>query len=457
MHRIGFASKDFTPTRPAMIQGQKHRRIGDTALDPLTVTAMVIDSGDAEQTTVLVSCDIAMIDDGVIKNVREQVAARIPEVLPQTIVLAATHTHTSLVTADGSYVRPDDESVMTPPECAQLLSDAIADAIADAWTSRTERVLGRAFGHAVVGHNRHAVYRDGHAKMYGKTDRPDFHHVGGYEDHSLDMLFAWEPDGTLAGLLLAVPCPAQVTEGLSEFSADYWHEVRIELRSRYGQQLPVVGLCAAAGDQSPHFILYDRQEREMRERRGLTERQEIARRIGVAVDLALGCTTPAPEADWPLAHTTEVLSLMPRQVNKQESDWAEAEAKRARASEQEGWWPERLERVVETYNGSFTPERFSAEIHVVRLGDLVIATNPFELFLDYSMQMKARSPFAQTMVVQLAGGRGLYLPSERAVKGSGYGAMPAVSCVGPEGGDELVEATLVRMGELAGSGTAIGK
>jgi hypothetical protein len=71
-----------------------------------------------------------------------------------------------------------------------------------------------------------------------------------------------------------------------------------------------------------------------------------------------------------------------------------------------------------------------------------MVTSPFELYLDYGLQIKARSPAAQTLVVQLAAGRGLYLPTERAVRGGHYGAHPVVAPVGPAGGSELVETTL---------------
>ena len=42
MLEIGWASQDMTPVRPAMILGQKHRRVGSQAMDPLMVTAMVV-------------------------------------------------------------------------------------------------------------------------------------------------------------------------------------------------------------------------------------------------------------------------------------------------------------------------------------------------------------------------------------------------------------------------------
>jgi len=71
----------------------------------------------------------------------------------------------------------------------------------------------------------------------------------------------------------------------------------------------------------------------------------------------------------------------------------------------------------------------------------VILTNQFELFTDYSVQMKARSPAVQTFVIQTVG-NGTYLPTERAVRGGSYSAIIQSTPVGPEGGQVLVDETL---------------
>ena len=81
------------------------------------------------------------------------------------------------------------------------------------------------------------------------------------------------------------------------------------------------------------------------------------------------------------------------------------------------------------------------QIHVVRLGDVGFATNPFEYYLDYGVFIKARSPAMQTFVVQLVG-PGTYLPSARSVAGGGYGSVPASTPIGPEGGRAIAEATI---------------
>ena len=430
-----------------MLQGQMHVRVARSALDPLMVTALVLEGREPADGAVFVSCDLAYTSDPLYGIVRERVAGRLGGLPPDRIILNATHTHTSLVFEDGFYDYPGGD-VMSPAECLSWIAERIVEAIVEAWAARRPRILGRAFGHAVVGHNRHAVYADGHAQMYGPTNREDFVWFGGYEDHSLDMVFTWEADGTLAGVALAIPCPSQVDEGLSQFTADYWHEIRLELRRRFGHHLQVLPICSPAGDQSPHFLIYGRQEEEMRRRRGVTERQEIARRVADAVSLALDCTHPDPAAEWPLLHRVRSLVLTPRQISRAERDWAQAAYEQCvQRGDTTSWWPVQLRRVVDTFDGRRTAEPFHMELHVLRLGDAAIATNPFELFLDYGLRIKARSPAAQTILVQLCG-RGWYLPSERAVQGGGYGAMPAVSIVGPEGGRELVSATLSLIGEL---------
>jgi hypothetical protein len=141
--------------------------------------------------------------------------------------------------------------------------------------------------------------------------------------------------------------------------------------------------------------------------------------------------------------------LTPRRITQDERNWAEAEYARAsRDHDVTSWWPQRLRAVIECFDGLRIAEPVPVEIHVLRIGNIVLATNPFELFLDYGLRIKARSPASQTMVIQLAAGRGSYLPTERAVRGGGYGAMPAVATVGPEGGKELVEETLQMIQDL---------
>jgi len=107
---------------------------------------------------------------------------------------------------------------------------------------------------------------------------------------------------------------------------------------------------------------------------------------------------------------------------------------------------------MERYKSQKPGETASVEVHALRLGDVAMATNPFELFLDYGLRIKARSKAVQTFVVQLAGSRFgevcSYLPTARALAAKGYGAAAADSLFGPEGGKVLVERTVEMVNEL---------
>ena len=74
---------------------------------------------------------------------------------------------------------------------------------------------------------------------------------------------------------------------------------------------------------------------------------------------------------------------------------------------------------------------------------MAICSNSFELFVDYGVQMKARSRAAQTFVIQLAGGEPhCYLATERAIGGGGYSAVVQSNLISPNGGQILVDRTV---------------
>ena len=89
------------------------------------------------------------------------------------------------------------------------------------------------------------------------------------------------------------------------------------------------------------------------------------------------------------------------------------------------------------------------ESHIVRLGSIAIATNPFELFLDYGNQIKARSAAEQTFLVQLSsGGPGGYLPTKKAESGGHYSAFISSGHIGHVGGEQLVRETLQNIRQM---------
>jgi len=82
------------------------------------------------------------------------------------------------------------------------------------------------------------------------------------------------------------------------------------------------------------------------------------------------------------------------------------------------------------------------ESHFVRIGAVAICTNPFELYTEYGLRIKARSIATQTLIAQLACDDGGYLPTDRAIKGGHYSAAVASGKVGPESGKLYVDYTV---------------
>ncbi|MBN1341413.1 MAG: hypothetical protein JXQ73_01970 [Phycisphaerae bacterium] len=459
----GSAFVSITPDKPVALSGQHHTRISKSVHDPVTATALAIETRSGDRSidhAVIVSVDVVAIRGGVMEKVRERLAKRLPDVDPRKVILAATHTHTGPVVDNFrgpppgvpdakptlKYVIPK-EGVVQVDEYVDFLADRLTDAIVKAWQGRKPAGVSWILTHAIVGYNRRPMFADGRVVMYAKTDSPDFRNLEGPVDDGIELLFFWDATGQPKAVAVNVACPSQVVEGQWYVSADYWHDARLQLRKRYGNDLGVVGLCGAAGDISPHFLIRKPAEARLRKLRGVTETEEIGERIAGAVEHVLAAAKKETHSDVILKHHVEELALPRRVVTEREANDARRRVSDYLAkgldklSEGERTRLRQEQSTVARFEHP-SKEPYTIELHVLRLGDVAIATNPFELFTDFGLRMKARSKAQQTVIIQLACGSGSYLPTEKAVQGGGYGAEPPVNKVGPEGGRLLVDRTV---------------
>lgn len=491
--KIGWASANITPDRPVLIAGQFHARLSEGVMDSLIATVLVMESGDDPQSekAIWISCDLISISDGMRgggslrDEVRSRITNRISGVMPNQIIMNGTHTHAAPLQSDSDNVEElygvslvemsPSQQVMQPGEYLVFAADRIADAAVKAWESRELGGISFGLSHAVVGVNRLQALQSGKSQMYGNTNSTSFSHIEGHEDHSLNLMFFWNEAETLTGMIVNLAAPSQVSEHSYLLSADFWHETRAELRERFGKDIYVLPQVSAAGDQSPHIMIGGQAEARMQRLLGFapeqTGRGSMAHRRQIALRISDGVSAIYPlmksHIDWhpEFSHRSEIIPLSRRLLS-----WADVDE----AKEEAATWAERLKKQREDLNsnpeklkeprwyrdltishtryrrGLVVEERYKQEkvepklpieIQVLRIGDAVFATNPFEMYLDYGMRIKARSPAVQTFVVQLAGS-GSYLPTERSIAGGAYGAVPASTLIGPEGGSELVEGTL---------------
>jgi hypothetical protein len=450
------------------LRGQFNLRIATRVQDPLTLTALALESGG--EYVILASMDLCTVEVEALANARAALAERLPGFDPRRLVVNATHTHTGPFSGNLAGLQRDAEYVdlirsrypdyMSPSEYGVLLTERLVDAACEAWELRTDGYVGWGYSHAVVGENRRVRYMDDRATMYGSTSAADFSHIEGHVDHSVNLLCTYDADQALTGVLMNVPCPSQVSESGQDFvSADYWHDAREELRRRNGTGLFVLPQCSAAGDQSPHRLIGTRAEARMLELKygagddgplNSALRRDLARRLADALDDAEPAIRKDLRDEAVLKYEQRILEL---------EHWDLSESEYTTLLEQIAEATRQLDELGDSdrLGGSYTSLRsrvawcrraadryehplpsVPAEVTVLRLGDIAFVTAPFEYYLDHGDRIKGRSPALQTFVVQLAG-PGTYLPTDRAARGLSYGAVPASCSVSPAGGQHIVD------------------
>jgi hypothetical protein len=280
-----------------------------------------------------------------------------------------------------------------------------------------------------MGWNRRGMRRDGSCHMYWGSWREDFAGIEGPRDGEVGVIFARKPNGEVKVVLPSFATHPNCVEGESYYSADLPGEVRRVLRGALGQEVGVVYLTGAAANTAPSIMENNPQNIQPWRgeaglvRSGLYLGGEILKVIAARV---------TPMADPVLRHVYRELEIPMREWDS----WADlsffqdgmlAFFERSRAD-----WP----RLLREANPVRTP------IHVVRVGDAAICTNPAELFVEFGLAIKKQSPARVTLIGQLADGYCGYIPIPEAIRHGGYSATSASHTrLVPEGGWIVVETT----------------
>jgi len=443
---VGADTIDITPDEPVALDGQRRVRISKTPATRIYATVLALESRDGDQVldqAIMVSCDLVAIRRGILPKVRDKLADRMPGFDLKKLVLNATHTHTAPVTEDGKYSLPET-GIMQPGEYADWMTGRVADGVVRAWQKRQPGKVAWGQSQAVIAQNRRPYYADGTAVMYGKSDSPNFRGIESYEDHNVDVLYFWDAADNLISTVINVSSPSQEIGGTSAIHADFWDPVRRTLREKHGQDLHVLAWTGAGGDVTSRLVYGRAADERMRKLRGgISRLDEISRRIVNAWHEALDGARHDVRTDVILEHRVHDIELPYRRVTPDEKDAALTESAKYKDDPAQRWNYRWNRRVVDRFEAqqAGTQPLYVMELHALRLGDVAIATNDFELYTDYGVQMKARSPGIQTFVIQLAG-PGTYLPTARAAQHGGYGAVIQSSQIGPKGGQVLVERTV---------------
>ena len=496
--KIGWGMREISVSDPVSLPGQVYMRISRGIHDPTYATALCIDGGEGQDTVVFCACDREGFYEGIVEKVEAAVRTARPEIPDGCIILNCTHTHAGAEIRDTEPTTPDGQPIYPGSKYRAFFIQMCTEAICEAWDTRAEGGIAYGYGYAVVGHSRRVVYTEdafemkpgsvapnGYCTMYGNTNDQTFSHYEAGADHFLNLMYTFDAGSKLTGILINTPCPSQLSEHFCQMSSDFWHEVREAVKKEYGENVRILPQAAAAGDLSPRILHYkEAQVRRMTLKYGLSydpkrtgehgqdeynkvmaERYDIAERIMNSVREVYGWAKKDIRRELPVHNACKTVSLARRMVSEEEKDWCQStlDFYEQNPLDPDQMTPEEYRKMVSSrgfigarnrlalkrWEDQKTQPTLDYRIHVVQIGDIAFASNPFELFQDFMHRLQARSPFIQTFVVQMAGGDNAgYLATERGAHNRGYSASVFCNKVSAPGGQQLVEQTLETLKEL---------
>ena len=486
--KIGWGEASLVPEgRKVDLVGQFYERISSEVETPIAVNALAIECGD--DSVIFCSCDLVGTSVALI----EAVKSLLPESFPKDkLIVSAIHTHTSLGYADDDdnlanalyglkaflseeyiykpLVSDTSPEVIRGKEAKVFIAERIAKAALSAWENRKEGMYACGFGRAAVGMCRRVCYDDGSAKMWGDSNSANFTELESGNDSGIELLFTYDEKKNLTGVVANVACPSQVLEHQNFISSDYMGKVKQLVRKQYGENVGFLGLISPAGDMCPRdMIRWVDAEIKLNDpnisRDKIIPRNAdpsmfdikganlVARRIATEIFWAIDDVTEFV-SESEIIHKTLSIDLPVRRVTIEEYEKAYkiltdfAKECTGTITFEDNARMQIHSGTVERYHVQQTRDIFTIEAHVLKLGDIAFATNPFELFLNFGNQIRARSLASQTFLIQLACGYFGYLPTEKAEKGSHYSAFVSSGTAGHVAGEMLVRKTLAEINDM---------
>lgn len=431
MLRAGVAQVDITPPVGTELCGYSARPGPAAGVhDPLYARALVLDDGATR--AAIVTTDLIGYDHMLVEGVRADLPAG--SVLPEHVLLTATHTHAGPMVSCLSRMGQVDKDYL------RRLQAGVVRAVVEAAGCLAPATVGAAVGQVQIGVNRRQR-TDGGVTIGVNPAGP--------VDRDLAVL-AVRGDGGPMAILLNHACHGTTQTGENLLiTADWPGAAAAELAAAVpGAVVMVANGCC--GDNNP-------------EPRG--EWAHVAQH-GHTIASAAQAVLPTIEyADRPLrVHSRPVtipLQPMPALERAQElydeavralraAEGGDSVAAKRTARGVYGWAADLLRYAQE----GAEPPAPTSEIMALSLGDIGLVGLPGEPFCELGTHIKAASPFPTTLVLGYAGAVIGYLPTARAFEEGGYEVEGAARWYGvcplsPETQRIIEETALAALHEVA--------
>ncbi len=405
--QVGAASKVINNHVGGWVQGAGQARKATQQRDDLEANGLYLSDGQTR--LLLISCDLVGLSAPHVAAMREAMgdATGIP---PRNILIACTHTHGGPSLLKTNYLMPVDHAYL------ERLRTWLVELAEQAVQSSRPGKIGWGKGAAQIGFNRRLCWTDGTHTMHGDASREDFAGLEGPDDPQHLAIFAADTNGKLIAVLHHNTTHPTIFYAAGVYSADFPGEARKILRAELGD-LPVLYFNGAQGDIAIDDMLNRRRE----------SREEKLQRIArMTADETLRLYQNVVYHEHPvLAHAYEDLQVDVRLPKPERLVEARKVLARIDAGEKI-----RGMRMIMAFGAVKLQDAYgdhpvdTLPIHGIRIGDVALVTQPCELYCQFGLDIKRRSPAPITAVVGLADGYCGYCPTIYGILGGGYSGQP---------------------------------
>lgn len=415
MLKIGVSIADISPKQGVQLAGYPHcLRPNEGVHDPLYVSCMFIDNGDKK--VAIVAGDIFWYSKEFVRELRSR--------FDFDIICTCTHTHSAPWIGERHEFEYN-EGVRTDAEYEKFMLDSIIRIVGEASENTFEGEIGTYVGHC------------GAEQGVGGNRREK----GGLADPSVNLIVARDTDKKIRGILLNYSLhPTYLHAENCLVSADYPGYIRRYLSFA----VPDAIFMFAQGTSGNQSSRYHRVAQDFEEacRAGTT--------LGVAIyncldkveyksEMEIG--VESIEIELPQREWLDEKEAYDRMVYFQErfKSLADADYITYRNAELDMFGVEDYYGMLMEAKNGYVDSDLPCEIQNVILGDTAIVGLQGEHFVEFGLEIKAKSPYKNTFVFCLSNGSlPGYVYTPDAVNDGGYEV--GNSLFTPEAGSVIVKA-----------------
>ncbi|MDF2659208.1 MAG: Neutral ceramidase [Paenibacillus sp.] len=426
----GVSEADITPALGSTIPGYFADRKSTGILDRLYAKAIVAEADGSA--VAFVGLDTILVPTGVVRRIRERVA-QFTAIPPDRVMVSATHTHTGPAVVSTTFLEADESYL-------EWLADKAADTVILAYNSRREARIGFGSGHeADIAFHRRFFMKDGTLRTNPGLRNPEVDRPAGPIDPEVGVIRIDDAQGRAMAVITNYAVHTD-TVGGTDYCADFPGELSVMLKKALGEQTVSLFMMGTSGNINHYNVMNGRIEDYAKPSRHYIKMGRIL--AGEVLKVREKIDT---SGEIKIDERHSAVTLQYRQPTEEQIRAAHEALDRLPEGHVERNFAKELLEAARRGEGST-----EAEIQAITIGELAIVGLPAEIFVEFGLEIKARSPYGQTLINELCNGfAGTYVCTPESYRLGGYEPrITSMNRLQEETGDLFVQRALEHLEEL---------